>query len=101
MDFQVAAKLGDKEIQAGLEALPGWSIIDEKLQREFKFTDFVEAFGFMTSAAIAAEKMNHHPEWFNVYNKVVVELTTHDAGGITELDFRLARKMNLLAESRN
>ena len=95
----MAAKLDDEEIGAGLSELPGWSLANDKLRREFKFGNFVEAFGFMTSAAIESEKMNHHPEWCNVYNKVVVDLTTHDAGGITMLDFELARKMNDLAKS--
>lgn len=93
----MAKKLGNADIKARLDDLPGWSIADDKLRREFKFSSFVEAFGFMTSAAIEAEKMNHHPEWFNVYNKVTVDLTTHSAGGITELDFELAAKMNKLA----
>ncbi len=92
----MAAKLSTDEITAGLNDLPGWTLENEKIRREFKFANFVEAFGFMASAAIEAEKMNHHPEWFNVYSKVVVELTTHDAGGITELDFELAKKMNRL-----
>jgi len=96
----MAEKLSKEDITAGLSELPGWALANEKLRREFKFGNFVEAFGFMTSSAIEAEKMNHHPEWFNVYSKVVVELTTHDAGGITELDFELARKMNKLAEIR-
>lgn len=95
----MAEKLDDEEIGAGLSELPGWSLVNDKLRREFKFGNFVEAFGFMTSAAIESEKMNHHPEWCNVYNKVVVDLTTHDAGGITMLDFELARKMNDLAKS--
>jgi len=95
----MAEKLNEEGISARLSELPGWSIANHKLRREFKFGSFVEAFGFMTSAAIESEKMNHHPEWFNVYNKVVVELTTHDAGGITDLDFELARKMNNLAKS--
>ncbi len=94
----MAEKLSNEDINAGLEDLPGWSLENEKLRREFKFANFIEAFSFMTSAAFESEKMNHHPEWFNVYNKVVVELTTHDAEGITELDFKLARKMNELAE---
>ena len=93
---ELAEKLSTEDIAAGLNDLPGWTLANEKLRREFKFASFVEAFGFMTSAAIEAEKMNHHPEWFNVYNKVIVELTTHDAGGITELDFELAKKMNNL-----
>ena len=92
-------KLNEEEIGAGLNELPGWSLENDKLRCEFKFGNFVEAFGFMTSAAIESEKMNHHPEWCNVYNKVVVDLTTHSAGGITELDFELARKMNDLAKS--
>ena len=95
----MAEKLDDEEIGAGLSELPGWSLANNKLRREFKFGNFVEAFGFMTSAAIESEKMNHHPEWCNVYNKVVVDLTTHDAGGITMLDFELARKMNDLVKS--
>jgi len=94
----MAVKMRDDEIQASLNELEGWSLADEKLHREFRFSDFITAFGFMTSAAIESEKMNHHPEWFNVYNKVIVHLTTHDAGGITELDFQLAKKMNKLAD---
>jgi len=89
-------KLADDQVKSKLEGLDGWSLADGKLRREFKFGNFVEAFGFMASAAIEAEKMNHHPEWSNVYNKVTVELVTHDAKGITELDFRLAEKMNAL-----
>lgn len=75
---------------------PAWQIIEGKLHKEFVFSNFIEAFGFMTRAAIVAEGMNHHPEWFNVYKKVVVDLTTHEAGGITELDFTLAEKMEKL-----
>lgn len=93
----MADKLDHDAVNAKLAELPGWSVLNEKLHREFKFANFVEAFGFMTSAAIESEKMNHHPEWFNVYSKVVVDLTTHSAGGITELDFELARKMNKLS----
>jgi 4a-hydroxytetrahydrobiopterin dehydratase len=96
----MATKLSEEDVTGGLSDLPGWSLAKDKLRREFKFANFIEAFGFMTSAAIEAEKMNHHPEWFNVYNKVVVDLTTHDAGGITELDFELARKMNDLSKDR-
>ncbi len=93
----MAKKLGDDAVKEKLGSLDGWSLDDGKLHRDFKFRNFVEAFGFMTSVAIEAEKMNHHPEWFNVYSKVCVHLTTHDAGGITELDFKLAEKMNALA----
>ena len=90
-------KLSDTDIQARLGNMPGWSVVDGKLHREYKFQDFVHAFGFMASAALVAESMNHHPEWFNVYSTVNVDLATHDAGGITELDFTLAGKMEELA----
>lgn len=101
IDRRMAQKLSQEDLSAALDSLPGWSLENDKLRREFRFAGFTEAFGFMTSAAIEAEKMNHHPEWFNVYNRVVVDLTTHDANGITELDFELARKMNELAGDRN
>ncbi len=91
-------KLSDAEISRALEALPGWAVQNSKLRREFEFQDFSEAFGFMARAALVAESMNHHPEWFNVWNRVVVELSTHDAGGITELDAELARKLNAIAD---
>lgn len=93
----MAQRLGDKEIQERLAKLPHWSLHDGKLMRDFKFADFVAAFGFMTRTAIVAEKMNHHPEWSNVYNRVTVSLVTHEAKGITELDFTLAEKMEALA----
>src|SRR6267378_7861850 len=83
-------KLSDSELRDALSALPEWRIADGKLHREYKFPDFVHAFGFMATAALAIEKMNHHPEWFNVYNQVRVDLTTHDAGGITARDVELA-----------
>ena len=90
-------KLSDEKIQEQLRPLENWSLRDGKLSRDFKFASFVDAFSFMAGAALYAEKMNHHPEWFNVYNKVSVQLMTHEAGGITELDFRLAAKMDTLA----
>ena len=74
-----------------------WQLRNDKLYRQFLFADFVTAFGFMTQAALIAERMNHHPEWSNVYRTVEVELTTHDANGISELDFELAQAMNALA----
>ena len=74
-----------------LSQLPGWQIKEEKLFKSFLFSDFVSAFGFMSKVALKAEKMNHHPEWFNVYKKVDIYLTTHDSGGITELDVALAK----------
>ena len=90
-------KLSDAEIASALSSLPGWAVKAGKLHREFQFKDFSAAFGFMTRAALSAEQMNHHPEWFNVWNKVIVDLNTHDAGGITARDFELAAKMNELA----
>lgn len=83
--------LSDAALATRLAELDGWSIVDGKLHKEFTFADFVEAFGFMASAALCAERRNHHPEWFNVYNRVRVDLATHDAGGITEFDLDLAR----------
>lgn len=87
-------RLSDDEVQQTLESCPGWSLVDGKLRREFQFADFQEAFAFMTRCAEVAESLDHHPEWFNVYNRVRVDLTTHDAGGVTSLDFDLARAMN-------
>ncbi len=89
-------KLSDEQIEKELANLPGWSIVNGKLHKDFVFKDFIEAFGFMSTAALHIEKMNHHPEWFNVYNKIKVDLTTHDAGGITQNDINLARILNSL-----
>ena len=85
-------KLSDAEIQKNLEHVNGWSVEDGKLHKEFQFDTFVTAFGFMTQLALVAESMNHHPEWFNVYNRVTIDLMTHDAGGISELDFQWAKQ---------
>ncbi len=93
------AKLSDEEVQARITDLSGWSLADGKLRRELRFSDFVEAFGFMSRLALVAEKMDHHPEWSNVYNRVVIDLQTHDAGGLTDLDFQLATAANRLAEN--
>jgi 4a-hydroxytetrahydrobiopterin dehydratase len=92
-----ATKLTDIEISAQLEGISGWTVENEKLHKEFQFDSFVEAFGFMASVALIAESMNHHPEWFNVYNRVTVDLATHDAGGISALDFELAKKIDALS----
>ena len=92
------AKLTDTALAAAVDSLPGWVARDEKLHREYQFPDFVHAFGFMATAAIAIEAMNHHPEWSNVWNRVVVDLTTHDAGGITAKDILLAEKLEELAK---
>ena len=91
-------RLDSDEIAVGLETVPEWTIENDKLFREFVFPRFIEAFGFMAAAAIVAEKQNHHPEWFNVYNKVVVDLTTHEAQGITRKDLDLAREMEQIAD---
>jgi len=90
------AKLSDEQIKKELVNLPGWNIVNGKLHKDFVFKDFIGAFGFMSTAALHIEKMNHHPEWFNVYNKLKVDLTTHDAGGITQNDIDLARILNSL-----
>lgn len=85
-----------------LAGLAGWAFNDagSSISKTFKFANFVEAFGFMTEAALAAEKLDHHPEWFNVYSRVDVTLNTHDAGGLTELDFKLAKAMEKAAARR-
>jgi len=85
------------ELADALSRLSGWAVVDGKLHKEYKFPDFIHAFGFMATAAIAIEKMNHHPEWFNVYNRVSVDLTTHDAQGITSKDAELAKLLDEIA----
>lgn len=79
--------------------LEGWTVVEgrDAIRREFTFSDFREAFAWMTRVSLLAEKLNHHPEWFNVYNRVDVTLSTHDAGGVSELDARMARAMNAWA----
>ena len=84
------AKLDDAQIAAQLPQIPEWQLRDGKLYRQFKFSDFNAAFGFMTRIALLAEKQDHHPEWFNVYDTVEISLTTYDAGGISTRDFKLA-----------
>jgi len=87
-------KLSAQQIEKGLKELPGWQLKDDKLHRELKFKNFVQAWGFMTQAAILAQSMDHHPEWSNVYNQVTIDLTTHEAGGISQRDFDLAQQIN-------
>ena len=89
-------RLSEEDINEKLQSLSGWSISNGKLRKDFTFETFNQAFGFMTRAAMEIEKMNHHPEWFNVYNRLTVELTTHDAGGITQNDINLAKILNSL-----
>jgi 4a-hydroxytetrahydrobiopterin dehydratase len=91
------AKLTDAQIATELTTTPDWARTGDTLTRTFAFKDFVTAFGFMASAALVAEKLDHHPDWSNVYRTVKVALSTHDAGGITVLDFQLARAMSALA----
>jgi 4a-hydroxytetrahydrobiopterin dehydratase len=90
-------KMTKPEITAAVAKLAGWSVKSGKLHREYKFPDFPHAVGFMTIASLNIEKMNHHPEWSNVYNRVSVDLTTHDAGGITHRDFELAAMLEGIA----
>ena len=94
------SRLETAEVTQRLTELAGWALQDGKLHREYRFADFVEAFGFMASAALIAERLNHHPEWFNVWSTVRIDLTTHDAGGITAKDFELAAAMEQLAGAR-
>ena len=89
-------RLSQIDIDEELKNISGWNVVNEKLHKEFQFDSFNQAFGFMTRAAMEIEKMNHHPEWFNVYNKIIIELTTHDAGGITKNDVNLAKILNSL-----
>ena len=90
-------KLCKDELRDAVEKLSGWSLENDKLHREFRFQDFSEAFGFMARVALIAESMDHHPEWCNVWDRVVVDLSTHDVGGVTSLDVELAQKMNDIA----
>jgi len=92
----MAAKLSEQEIATALHKLAGWSIVNRNLHRIFEFKDFTHAFGFMTRVALAAEKMDHHPDWSNSWNKVTVDLSTHSAGGITRNDFDLAEKIQAI-----
>jgi 4a-hydroxytetrahydrobiopterin dehydratase len=89
-----ARKLSEEEIQHELQKAKGWSLVNSKLHRAFECKDFAAAFGKMTQVALVAEGMNHHPEWFNVWNKVVIDLNTHSVKGISNLDFQLAAKIN-------
>ncbi|CAM2066634.1 4a-hydroxytetrahydrobiopterin dehydratase [Sulfidibacter corallicola] len=93
----MSKKLTDDERAAALNELTEWHLNDQgKLERALAFTDFNEAFGFMTRVALLAESMNHHPEWFNVYNRVRIELTTHDAGGLSKRDLKMARAIDAM-----
>jgi 4a-hydroxytetrahydrobiopterin dehydratase len=90
-------KLTETEIEGALAGLPGWSLESGKLHRVYRFRDFVEAWGFMSQAALVVQQMDHHPEWSNVYHTVTVDLVTHDAGGVSARDVALATRMEALA----
>ncbi len=92
-----ARRLSDADIQEKSAGLTGWTVVDGKLHKEFLFDTFVTAFGFMAQLALVSESLNHHPEWFNVYNRVTVDLTTHDAGGISDLDFQWAERADAVS----
>jgi len=89
-----AIPLSPDQIQALPQQLPAWSLVNGKLRRDLRFANFVEAFGFMSRVALLAEAMGHHPEWSNVWNRVVIELTTHDTGGLSNLDVQLAQRID-------
>ena len=91
-------RLSDEEIQGRLKDVKGWELVDGKLHREFRYGTFVNAFAFMSAVALIAERADHHPEWSNVYDRVNIDLTTHDAGGLTAKDFSLAAAAGRLAE---
>ena len=90
------ARLSGSDIEDQLRSVPGWAVSQGSLMREFKFDNFVHAFGFMARVALLAERSDHHPDWTNVYNRVVIRLSTHDAGGITARDFALAQQIDQL-----
>lgn len=92
------ARLSASDIQSALAGLPGWRLADGKLHREYQFADFVHAFGFMATAAIRIEALGHHPDWFNSYNRVTVNLSTHSAGGVTAKDLELAGKLEEISK---
>jgi len=97
-DDEEYRKLSENEITQEVEKLDGWKIVGGKVNKTFEFDDFVEAFGFMTKVAMNAEKMNHHPEWFNVYNRVRIDLVTHDVSGISNYDIKLARIIDTITK---
>jgi 4a-hydroxytetrahydrobiopterin dehydratase len=92
-------KLSQDEVEMEVQNLEGWRLSNGKIKKEFKFSTFVQAFGFMTKVAIESEKLNHHPEWFNVYNQVSIDLITHDLDGVSTYDVKLARIINQLYQN--
>src|ERR671939_225362 len=94
-------KLSEQEIEHEVAKIAGWKVLNGKLNRTFEFESFVQAFGFMTKVAMESEKLNHHPEWFNVYSKLTIDLVTHDVGGISNYDFKLASIISKLYNEEN
>jgi len=94
------SKLNEAEVDEALEGITGWKLEKDRLIKEFKFDNFFDAFSAMTKGAMLSEKLNHHPEWTNVYSSLRIELSTHDAGGITQLDFKWAREFDRLIKQR-
>ncbi|MBN1218382.1 MAG: 4a-hydroxytetrahydrobiopterin dehydratase [Anaerolineae bacterium] len=92
-------KMTTEQVRLSLAKLPGWELKEGKLHRQLKFKNFVQAWGFMTQVAILAERADHHPEWSNVYSQVTIDLTTHEAGGISQRDVELAQKINTVLAS--
>jgi 4a-hydroxytetrahydrobiopterin dehydratase len=89
-------RLDDAAARTRLEQLEGWTLETGRIRRRFEFEDFVQAFGFMTAVALSAERMNHHPDWSNVYNRVEISLSSHDVDGLSERDFKLAQRIDAL-----
>jgi 4a-hydroxytetrahydrobiopterin dehydratase len=94
-------KLSETELESEISRLSGWTVKDSKLHRTFKFDNFVRAFSFMTEVALHAEKIDHHPEWFNVYDTVKIDLMSHDVSGISDRDFKLANLINSIYSRKN
>jgi 4a-hydroxytetrahydrobiopterin dehydratase len=94
-------KLSEQEIEHEVAKILGWKILNGKLNRTFEFESFVQAFGFMTKVAMESEKLNHHPEWFNVYNRLEINLVTHDVNGISNYDIKLAGSINRLYDKES
>ena len=92
----MATLLEKDQVNYFLEKNPSWNLNDKSIKKEFKFKNFIDAFGFISKVALLSEKMNHHPNWQNTYNKVIIELTTHDIGGITSSDIKLAEAIDIL-----
>jgi 4a-hydroxytetrahydrobiopterin dehydratase len=99
--MEALRRLSAAELESETSRLPDWSVTGGKLHREFSFGDFVEAFAFMSGVALIAQSMNHHPEWFNVYNRVTIDLTTHDAGGISSRDIELAAAVQKFLQAKD